>query len=139
VLYALIIAVVGGVMTYALGTRHSEGVSVLHDRNPLFVRLSDGSLRNGYTVRILNKSLDQKTFVLSVAGLPDADIDVIGRSSLSGSHPPIEVGPDQTREVRVLLTVHGQLTPRASIPITFAIVPKAGGHEASSGDHFFGP
>ena len=43
-------------MTYALATRHNEGVSVLHDRNPLFVRLSDGSLRNAYTVRILNKA-----------------------------------------------------------------------------------
>ena len=112
---------------------------MLHDRNPLFVRLSDGSLRNAYTVRILNKSLDQRTFVLSVAGLPDADIDVIGSSSFSGSHPLIEVGPDQSREVRVLLTVREQIAPRASIPITFAIVPKAGGHEASAGDHFFGP
>jgi polyferredoxin len=28
---------------------------VLHERNPLFVRLSDGSIRNAYTVRLLNK------------------------------------------------------------------------------------
>ena len=64
---------------------------------------------------------------------------MIGSSSFSGSNPLIEVGPDQSREVRVLLTVRGQIAPRTSIPITFAIVPKAGGHEASAGDHFFGP
>ena len=43
-------------MIYALATRSNDGVSVLHDRNPLFVRLSDGSLRNAYTVRIINKT-----------------------------------------------------------------------------------
>ena len=56
VLYAAIIVIVGAVMAYALATRHNDAMNVLHDRNPLFVRLSDGSLRNAYTVRILNKS-----------------------------------------------------------------------------------
>ena len=60
VLYAAIIVVVGAVMTYALATRHDDAISVLHDRNPLFVHLSDGSLRNAYTLRILNKSLEGK-------------------------------------------------------------------------------
>ena len=31
---------------------------MLPDRNPLFVVLSDGSLRNNYTVKILNKLHD---------------------------------------------------------------------------------
>ncbi len=44
-----IIALVGGVMIYALATRRNDAVSVIHDRNPMFVRLSDGALRNGYT------------------------------------------------------------------------------------------
>ena len=139
VLYAVIIAVVGGLMAYTLATRRSEGVSVLHDRNPLFVRLSDGSIRNAYTLRILNKSLDQKTFILSVAGLPDADIDVIGSSNFSSVHPLIEVGPDQTREVRVLVTSREQLPTHASIPIIFSIAPKTSGSGASATDHFFGP
>jgi len=138
-LYAAIIAIVGGVMTYALATRQNDGVSVLHDRNPLFVRLSDGSLRNAYTLRILNKSLEQKTFVLSLAGLPGSDIDVIGGSGFSGANPLIEVGLDQSREVRVLVTSRERVAPGASIPIVFTIVPKGGGQAASAGDHFFGP
>jgi cytochrome c oxidase accessory protein FixG len=139
VLYAAIIAVVGIVMAYTLATRHNDAVSVLHDRNPLYVRLSDGSLRNAYTLRILNKSLEPKTYVLSVTGLPDADIDVIGSSSFAGSNPLIQVGPDQTREVRVLVTARDPITPGASIPIVFSIAPKAGGYTANAGDHFFGP
>jgi len=139
VLYALIIAVVGALMTYTLATRHNDGVSVLHDRNPLFVRLSDGSLRNAYTVRVLNKSLEKKTFALSVTGLSDADIDAIGGAGFSGGSPLIEVGPDQSREVRVLVTVREQLPPGASVPITFTIAPKTGGPTASAADHFFAP
>ena len=139
ILYAVIIAVVGGLMTYTLATRRTDGVSVLHDRNPLFVRLADGSLRNAYTLRVLNKSLDSKIFMLSIGGLPDADIDVIGSSSFSGSRPVIEVGPDQTREVRVLVTIRETLPAHASIPISFIIAPNTGGSAATAGDHFFGP
>jgi polyferredoxin len=41
VLYAAIIGAVA-IMLYALATRSSEGISVIHDRNPMFVRLSSG-------------------------------------------------------------------------------------------------
>ena len=123
-LYAAIIAVVGILMAYTLATRQADGVSVLHDRNPLYVRLSDGSLRNAYTLRIINKSLEPKTYVLSMTGLPDADIDVIGSASFAGSNPLIEVGPDQTREVRVLVTARDPIAPGASIPSCFPSCPK---------------
>ena len=36
VLYAAIIAVVGGIMIYTLATRDSEGISIIHDRNPMY-------------------------------------------------------------------------------------------------------
>ncbi len=139
VLYAVIIALVSAVMTYTFATRRNDAVSVIHDRNPLFVRLSDGSLRNAFAVRILNKSLDTKSFVLKVSGLADADVEVIGSAARSGGDPVIEVGPDQSREVRVLVTEHQRLAPQTSVPLTFTIVPATGGTAASAGDHFFGP
>ena len=40
VIYASLILVVSGVMLYALLTRSVLNVNVLHDRNPLAVRLS---------------------------------------------------------------------------------------------------
>ena len=78
VLYAAIIAVVGGIMLYTLATRDSEGISVIHDRNPMFVRLSDGALRNGYTIRIVNKQLKYRDFIVSVDGLPSTLVDFVG-------------------------------------------------------------
>ena len=138
-LYAAIIVVVGGIMTYTFATRRSDGISVIHDRNPVFVRLSDGAIRNAYTVRIINKNLETQTFVLKVAGLSNAVIEVIGSEARRGDDPAIDVGPDQTRELRVLVTTHQALDPDASIPLTFIIVPEGGGSAASAIDHFLGP
>ena len=39
-----------------LWTMTNASLSVQHDRDPLTIRLSDGSVRNAYTVKILNKS-----------------------------------------------------------------------------------
>jgi cytochrome c oxidase accessory protein FixG len=138
-LYAAVIAVVGAVMLYALATRHSEAISVIHDRNPMFVRLSDGALRNAFTVRILNKSLEGRTFVLTVEGLSDIDLKLAGAAETSGGNPIITVGPDQTREVRVLVKTYETLPPAASIPLTFRIVDMRDGQQASAVDHFRGP
>src|SRR5208283_4168825 len=73
VIYAGIIVLVGAVMLYALLTRSHLDISVRHDRNPLFVTLSDGSIRNAHTVHLLNKRQDVSTVALDVEGLPEAD------------------------------------------------------------------
>jgi polyferredoxin len=127
------------VMMYTLATRRHETVSVLHDRNPVFVRLSDGAVRNAYTIRILNKNLETQSFILKISGLAEADVAVIGNDARRGSDPVIDVGPDQSREVRVLVTTHQALDPDASIPLTFTIIPDGGGASTSAADHFLGP
>src|SRR4051794_18477682 len=56
-------------MTAALAMRSSVGLSVLHDRAPLFMRLPDGDLRKGYTVKIVNKTQSSALFELRTDGL----------------------------------------------------------------------
>jgi cytochrome c oxidase accessory protein FixG len=138
-LYAAIMAVIAAVMLYTLATRPSEGLSVIHDRNPIFVRLSDGALRNAYTVRVLNKSRETRRFTLSVSGLADPYVDIIGDTSGSATAPTVEVGADQTREFRVLLTSYEQLAPAASVPLTFRITETATKLQATAADFFRGP
>ncbi len=138
-LYAVIIALVGSVMSYALATRRDDGVDVLHDRNPLFVRLADGAIRNAYAVRILNKTVEPQAFLLKVSGITDAAVSVIGGTTRPSGDWVIEIGPDQTREVRVLVTTHQKLGPEASIPLTFTVTSESEGTTASASDHFLGP
>ena len=53
-IYAGLWSLIGLLMLFALLTRDRLDLNVLPDRNPLFVTLSDGSIRNGYTLKILN-------------------------------------------------------------------------------------
>ena len=72
-------AIVGVIMLTALMLRPELEVSVLHDRNPLYVKLSDGGLRNGYTVKILNKAYQPRSFRLGVSRLSGATLSIVGQ------------------------------------------------------------
>jgi hypothetical protein len=50
----------------------------------------------------------------------------------------IEVGPDQTREVRALVTDYNDALP-ASVPIGFHLLDVATGERADASDHFRRP
>ena len=72
--YAIILSLVGGAMMYALLNRNLLDLTVLHDRNPLFVQLSNGNIRNGYDLKIANKSHEHKTYTLTVSGIKNSEI-----------------------------------------------------------------
>jgi cytochrome c oxidase accessory protein FixG len=137
-LYAAVIAITGVVMLYALATRTTESISVIHDRNPAFVRLADGSLRNGYTVRIVNKQLMAREFALDIRGLANVSYEFVGVPGSTDGRRIVEVGPDQTREVRVLVTGR-QATIPPSTPIVFEITDLATGLQAQTSDYFRAP
>ncbi|MBI4273235.1 MAG: cytochrome c oxidase accessory protein CcoG, partial [Rhizobiales bacterium] len=137
-LYAAVIVVVGGAMLFALATRSSMGINVLHDRNPLFVRLSDDGIRNAYTVHIINKRNESRNFQLSIEGLPGSIDSVGGIDPQRDGRIVIDVGPDQTRELRVLVTdYHPKRNP--SVPVIFHLRDLESGERANAADHFRGP
>ena len=90
-------------MLYTLATRDDLRSACIHDRNPLFVQPADGSIRNGYTVASLNKRRATRRFGLDVPGSTRAGRGRRRRRD-AGKALDLEVGPDQTREVRVLVT-----------------------------------
>lgn len=91
--------ILSGVIAVSSGTMTNASLSVQHDRDPLVIRLSDGSVRNAYTVKILNKSSTAHSYRLSVSGI-DARMAIIGNESQG----PILVEPDGSESVRVTLT-----------------------------------
>ena len=137
-LYLGIIAIAGGIMIYTFANRMTLGVNVLHDRNPIFVQMSDGGVRNAYTVRVLNKRMEPRRLALALEGMPNAAVDVIGGTPSGDGRHIIEVGPDQTRELRVLVTTHEK--PKASVfAVVFVVADAQGGETARASDHFRGP
>ena len=136
--YAAIIAVVGAIMLYALLTRSLLDVNVLHDRNPVAVRLTDGSIRNAYTVRLLNKGLDREV-VLDVEGAANAVLHVVGGDAVTSGRPLIVLGRDRTTELRVLVTAPAASNTVKSIPLTFRVTDTAHGEVATATDNFVAP
>ncbi len=116
ILYSAVIAAVGAVMLYALTSRAAASLAAIHDRNPLFVRTADGSVRNGYELRIANKATQARRFWLRVDGLPGATVEIVGEAK--DAVASVDVGPDQTNEIRVLLT-SSRPPPLAATPVTF--------------------
>ncbi|MDR3469723.1 MAG: cytochrome c oxidase accessory protein CcoG [Xanthobacteraceae bacterium] len=139
VLYAVIIAVVGAIMVYALATRSAIQISALHDRNPLAVLLGDGSVRNGYTIRLLNKSGVSRSFMLDVSGVPGATLQVAGIEPDANGRLVAEVGQDQTREIRLLVKADKAALPANDAPITLSATDVATGQVTRTSDHFMLP
>jgi cytochrome c oxidase accessory protein FixG len=135
-IYAGIIAVTGIAMLYALATRSHLEISVRHDRNPLLVTLSDGSIRNAHTVHLINKRHNVSTIALAVEGLPAAEVHTVGQDIAVPGVPLISVRPDQGREVRVLVTIPPRMQIDRSTPLTFRATDVATGETAVAGDHF---
>ncbi|WP_460448978.1 cytochrome c oxidase accessory protein CcoG [Alsobacter sp. SYSU BS001988] len=137
-LYAGLMAAIGGFMAYTLATRTTIGVSALHDRNPVFVKLADGSIRNAFTVRLTNKSLDARPYRLEILGIADAHLEIIGEPGRAEQSAVLEVLPDQTRELRALVT-----TPKGdaaeSRNLRFRLTDIVSGATAYADDFFKGP
>jgi len=136
--YASLIAIVGAIMIGSLAMRQTVYLSVMHDRNPLFVRLSDGAIRNGFTIRAANKNLDERVYALTVDGLASAKLDIVGGEIDQQGRAIIKVGPDQTLEARVLVSSAGSDVP-ASTDIYFTLIDLATGDTSRMKDHFKAP
>ncbi len=115
--YALILSLVGGIMLYALITRAPQELHVLHDRNPMFVALSDGSVRNGYDIKILNKTHEHRTFALSVEGIADAKVEIQGAGDLTSESLYVEA--DSIGHFHVFVTA--KVEAGAPRPVVFSL------------------
>jgi len=104
-LYMGVWTAVGLGLVYALLARDRLEINVLHDRNPQYVMESDGSIRNGYTVRLLNMIPEPRTIMLSLDGMPEATMKIIGFSEVPGRIFAIEVSPDQATALKVYVTL----------------------------------
>ena len=136
--YAGLLALVAGAMVAALALRSDTELHVLRDRAPLYVLLSDGSVRNGYTVKVLNKAREQRSYVLRVEGLPGARLAVVGEDARPGGAQAVLIArPDAVATFRVHVAA-----PRGradSVPVTFRVDGQARGATASQVTSFVSP
>ena len=78
IMYTTLWSLVGLGLVFALFIRPDVEMNVAPVRNPTFVTLSDGSIRNTYDVRLLNKHGDDRPFRITVAGDPALRVQLEG-------------------------------------------------------------
>ena len=99
-------SLIGVALLYALFVRADIDVNVTQVRNPQFVTLSDGSVRNAYDFRLRNMHGDDRPFRIHVTGDPAI------RAALEGTvYETVEVPANETLQQRVYVTA-----PQSSDP-----------------------
>jgi cytochrome c oxidase accessory protein FixG len=134
IIYAVALVLVTAAMLATLSTRPTVGVSILADRSPLFVKLENGDIQDGFTLKISNHKPNPVAFKVSVTGIPDLAMKIIGADPQS-----VTVEPDRVGTFRILLrtplkSLHGKTNP-----ITITAVDLATGEESNHGAIFHGP
>lgn len=99
VVYTVLWAGVGIGLVVALFLRSPIDVNVTPVRNPQFVTLSDGSIRNAYDLRLRNKQGEDRVFALSYTSHTTFQLSFDGQDQLT-----ITVPANETKTVRLFVT-----------------------------------
>ncbi len=130
-IYLVLWSGIGLAMLVAITMRDRVDLHILHDRNPQYVELSNGDLRNGYTVKLSNMEAKPKQFDMGLIGLtgavmwsPEMDVEPARRFVVS-------VPPDQVMSIRLFIAADPDNLP--PLPTSAAIeVHELGGRESTS-------
>ncbi len=117
-LYFAVWALMGLGLVYALVSRDRLELNVLHDRNPQHVVESDGSVRNGYMVKLLNMIPEQRTITLTIEGMPSARMRIAGHAPGDGRSFAISVDPDKVTTIKVFVTLPKETLAEADAGFT---------------------
>jgi cytochrome c oxidase accessory protein FixG len=124
VFYAVVWASIGVAMLVHLATRERLELNVVHDRNPQYVLESDGSIRNGYTLRVLNMVPAQRKVTLSLVGLEGATMRIAELGKDDARSFTLEAAPDAATSLKVFVT----LDPKAAKMDGFLFIVEAEDH-----------
>ena len=126
-------------MLAALVFRAETSINVLRDRNPLYVKLSDGGIRNGYTFKVLNMVREPKSFRLSLAGIDDAEMTVIGQAKEPVRSIDLAVRADTVGTYRVFVRAPESAVHAGSQTLRFVLVDLVTGEAKEHETTFRGP
>ncbi len=126
VVYFLAWGIIGLAMLTVLSLRTPLSLNVLHDRNPLYVELRDGSVRNGYDVKVLNMTPAPRTVELRLEGLPGAEISLADDGTQTMQTVPLELAPDRVLPLRLYVRVGPDARPDAKQKFRIVVTTEDG-------------
>ena len=139
IMYGAALSLVALIMLGAFVMRSTLDVTVLRDRAPLFVRLSDGGIRNAYTIKIVNKTHDDAPLTLTLEAPPGLRLTVQDVEATGEGRYPLSRRADGITQYRVFIAAPSGLKLQESTPITFRLLDAAGRPATSQTSVFLGP
>jgi len=109
-IYFTIWGAIGFGMLFALGQRTHTDLTVSPDRNPPYMLMKDGSVRNSYTLRLRNMEARPREMEIALRGMPAGALmwtDAIGLEDAAPSQS-VMVPANETRIVRAYVMVPAQ-------------------------------
>ena len=137
-LYGAVLLVVAAVMLGLLITRQTTDVNILPERSPLFVRLADGSIRNSYTLKILNMETTDRQLSLSIDEPADARLATLGMDEPAES-VALDAPMDGVGTHRLHITIPASSVRGKSMPLDLILTDRATGESISFETVFRGP
>ena len=105
---------IGLAMLFTLGQRTRLDLAVQHERNPVYVRLSDGAIRNNYTLKIRNMEARPRIVDVYMEGLPGGVLwTPDGNRKSAKQNINFAVAPDAVHKVQLFIAA-----PEAGPPST---------------------
>ena len=118
--YFAVWAAIGTAMLFSLGTRTRLDISVQPDRNPQWVRLSDGNIRNAYTVKLRNMEARPREVEIAVSGVPASVVwGEAGNRSAAANRVRLRLASDQVVETRLFVAAPAAAAEHT--PLVFAV------------------
>jgi cytochrome c oxidase accessory protein FixG len=139
IIYLSALVMIALTMVVAVAMRPGIGLSVLHDRAPLFVRLPDGNLRNGYVVKIVNKAAEPVKFEVKTSGLPGAELTESNEGLGPTTTLVLPVAADSVGTFHVFVTAPPTGLTDGTRDIDFHLRDTVTGEEANYRSAFMGP
>jgi len=110
---------IGLAMLLALGNRTRIALSADADRNPEYVRLSDGAIRNAYLIKLSNMESRPRAMQVTLDGLPGGLMWAEGGTRDQAARTiRFDVSPDQVRKERVYVVAPASGAAREDFSFT---------------------
>ncbi|MBX3565428.1 MAG: 4Fe-4S binding protein [Sphingomonas sp.] len=133
VIYFLVWAGIGCGMLFALGTRQRLDLSISQNRNPVYVRLSDGTVRNSFTAKVRNMQSRPREMEVSVEGVLGAVLwSDDGSREAAGRSVRIAVPADRVAKARLFIAAPGEGPVRSDLKFTVRALDAEGGRSSAS-------
>ncbi|WP_159999603.1 cytochrome c oxidase accessory protein CcoG [Roseomonas sp. 18066] len=139
IMYGAVLGLVAAVMLGAFLMRETATLSVLRDRAPLYVRLSDGGIRNGYTLKLANRRLAEPALALELVAPAGFHLTVQEAPLDEARRPRLRLAPDGVTEWRALVSLPAGQAVAASTPIRFRLRDAGGRVQLEETSIFLAP